>query len=159
MLRSRFVAPALALVVLVGCTGGNDDPQPSPSPSMSLQPGERGVDGQRVVLGHGATVVAMRLARICDDTGCSATPKRPKQIAAARLSVDDARPVLSITFEIAPEAIEGRIDGPQPRSEPEALDPGTLVAWRPLLPEGRSELRVIATYGTQRLEWRATMLR
>jgi hypothetical protein len=151
-----LAAAVCALVALTGCFGrGGGGPSPSPS-SSTPHPGERGVDGQRVVFAKGADVEAGMLVKICEGSACTAVPREG---TVGRFTVAEPRPILSVTFELEPDAVQGIVMVDGRRSEPTDLDPGTLVAWRPLVTPGLSELRIVATYGTQRLEWACTIVR
>ena len=159
MRTSRSLLAFAALLSLAGCTGDDPVVEPSPTSTLPPRPGEAGIEGQRIVLGEGAEIAQARLLRICDAAGCR-KPSEPVRLDGKdSLSIDEPRPVLSITFEIAPDAVEARVKAKGGRRVVESLDPGTLVAWRPLVPEGRSELRIVATYGEQQLEWRCLATR
>lgn len=104
MRGSRFVAAVCALVALSGCFGrGGGGPSPSPA-SSTPQPGERGVDGQRVVFAKGAEVEAGVLVKTCDPEGCVAVPRATP---VGRFTVAEPRPILSVTFELVPDAVAG----------------------------------------------------
>lgn len=155
MKRSPIVLAFAALLSLSGCFGRGGAPDPSPSSTSTPNPGQRGIDGQRVVVAQGAEVVQATLARSCDGDACTMISRDP----LGKLLVFEPKPVLSITFELEPDAVSGLVRRDGRRGEPTELSPGTLVAWRPLVEPGRSELRIIATYGTQRLEWLAIIAR
>jgi hypothetical protein len=154
LMRSKLAV--LLILVLAACTGSNA-PDPNASGSGTPNPGQRGVEGQRVTLAAGADVAAAALVRYCASADvCERPSTRPP---AGRLEVDEPRPVLSIALELKPDSVIGRVLRGGKKSKAENLKPGTLVAWRPLVKPGRSELRVIATYGEQRIEWRTVIRR
>jgi len=150
-----LVAVLAALLSLSGCFGRGGAPDPSPTSTLTLNPGERGIEGQRVVVAKGAEVVQATLVQRCDGEACTRLPGTP----LGKLVVFEPKPVVSVTFELEPDAVSGVVRRDGRRGEPVTLSAGTLVAWRPLVQPGRSELRIIATYGTQRLEWLAIIAR
>lgn len=155
-LRAGRVLAVAALLAVTGCFGRGGEAVPSPSKTETPNPGERGIDGQLVVVARGAQVAEAALVQTCEADACMRVDGTG---AGGRLTTEEPRPVLAITFEIEPDAVQGVVRRDGRRGEPEELSPGTLVAWRPLVLPGRSELRIVATYGTQRLEWRARIVR
>lgn len=152
----RLVAAACVLLALTGCFG-RDGAAPEASGSHSpTPPGRNGVEGQRVVFAVGAEVAQAGLIQTCDfENVCTRAPRS----ASGRLTVDEPRPVLSVAFEFTPDLVEGVVRRDGRRGEPQELRPGTLVAWRPLVQPGRSELRIVATYGAVRWEWGIDVVR
>lgn len=156
MLVPRLAASACALLVLTSCFGGGGSADPSPTSTVTPHPGQRGVTGQRIVFAKGAEVAQGVLVQTCDVEGCTRVDASGP---IGKLTVFEPRPILSVTFELEPDAVEGVVRRDGRRSEPTALSAGTLVAWRPLVEPGRSELRLIATYGADRVEWTINILR
>jgi hypothetical protein len=151
----------LALVALTGCFGRNGGAEPTPTASARHTPGESGLAGQRLVLAHGSDVAAGALVLSC--TGVSETTGTCNRETAirprGRIDVTEPRPVLSVAFEHEPDAVWGIVKFEGRRSDPVELDAGTLVAWRPLVRPGRSELRVLADFGDERFEWLFVVVR